>query len=117
MPALPTCRQIDLLTVMSTCCPVTHTWKKAFAKSNPAWFTPRTLAEASKMVAMLGIAMWMGGHLVQFPVVCRHLPQSTWLFDQPLQAIESTLGRVSRAHSVRFSDGPSCLLMWEVHLV
>lgn len=31
------------------------TLKKALAKSSPAWNPPRTVAEASKMVAMLGI--------------------------------------------------------------
>ena len=53
--------------------------KKAFAESSTAWFTPRTVAKASKMVALLGTATW-GPYLVEFSVVHGHPPRAICLF-------------------------------------
>ena len=34
--------------------------EKAFAKSNTTWCTPMTLEKASKIVAIVGTAAWIG---------------------------------------------------------
>ena len=52
--APPTWRQIDLVAQWPGV-----DWKKVFAKSSTAWYTPRTMAKVSKMVAIWGTTAWM----------------------------------------------------------
>ena len=86
--------------------------KKAFAKFSIAWYTPRTVAKISKMVAIWGTIARMGDTTLlnsQQPMVTCHEPSG--FFTCHTSLLETVWAECTITRSGQFGDSFSYLIM------